>query len=141
MSAKKEDKVENSKFSGSAYNYSDVDELIGKPTEKQYINRNKEVATDVDRKTKALVVQLIGRFDSTYILYSYVVDGVEYAFLWETYYDESHRGRGGSSKSAWYDNVMPGDEFEIKYSSGDPRKHYIKDKKMKFDGALFAGKK
>jgi hypothetical protein len=141
MKKEKNNPVAESKFNNSGFNYRDLDRLLTTPMEKRYYNYNKKTKEIVDRESEATVIQYTSRFDSTYILYTYIVDGKEYAFLWETYYDETHRAYSKNSKSEWYDDVHQENAFKIEYASADPKKHYVVDKNLKFDGALFAGKK
>jgi len=139
-SMKKNSKAANSKFNNNAYTYHDLDKLNASHGKDCYINYNRETKRDAKIETDATFVQSITRYDSTYLLYSYMAGGKEYAFLWETPYDEMHRAYG-KKNSTWYDSLNEGYVFRIRYDAGDPRRHFIPGEKIKFDGAVFAGKK
>jgi hypothetical protein len=80
------------------------------------------------------------RYDSWYITYSYVVGRTEYAFIWETYYDELHRAYSG--EKVWYDALGDGTHFTIKYYDKDPRLHIVTAKKfLKLTEPCFVGKR
>jgi hypothetical protein len=80
------------------------------------------------------------RYDSWYITYSYIAGTYEYAFAWETYYDEIHRAYSG--KSAWYDAIGQGSHFTIKYYSKDPKLHHVTAKGFsKLERPFFVGRK
>ena len=80
------------------------------------------------------------RYDSWYIIYSYIAGKVEYAFYWETYYDELHRAYSG--EKVWYDVLGDGTHFTIKYYDKDPKLHVVTAKKFsKLTDPCFVGKR
>jgi hypothetical protein len=81
------------------------------------------------------------RYDCTYICYSYVVAGVEYAFAWETYWDETHRGYSGDAP-LWYDALGPGVRFKVRVSPSDPKLHIPAETRFEnLTNPIFVGQK
>jgi hypothetical protein len=70
----------------------------------------------------ARVRRWAARYDDWYLIYSFIAKDGEYGFGWETYWDETHRGYSG--EKAWYDILVTGAVFPVKYLSSDPSVHY-----------------
>jgi len=132
--------IETSMFNGNKFTYRHLDKVIAKLPQNSYINKNSAEKKEATVKTTATFIQSLTRYDSTYLLYSYMADTVEYAFLWETPYDETHRSYSRMA-ATWYDQLEPGMKFPVYYNQSDPRQHCVVDKKIKFDNAMFIGKK
>lgn len=80
------------------------------------------------------------RYDWWFIMYSYSVGQTEYAFLWETYYDEIHRAY--SKETVWYDALRDTTYFMIRYNPKAPEEHYVTAIKFKeLINPTFVGKK
>jgi len=60
-------------------------------------------------------------------LYCYTHGNERYYFGWQTPYNEVHRGFSKTGPAMWYDEIRPGDTFEIKICDKDPVKHYLND--------------
>ncbi|MBK6696168.1 MAG: hypothetical protein IPG50_28815 [Myxococcales bacterium] len=73
------------------------------------------------------VARVVGYFsqwsDDTYLVYSFVVRGREYAFAMETYFDETH-ARGGGEPRVWYDEAGPGTTSIVSYGRA-PEDHWF----------------
>ncbi len=65
---------------------------------------------------------MVSDCDHWFLAYSFFVREVEYAFLWETPYDEIHRKHAGVK--AWYDAVGTGTCFTVNHVETDPTRHY-----------------
>jgi hypothetical protein len=105
-----------------------------------YIADTEKAKDKADRWTLAKGWNWVSRYDSWYIPYTFFAGKYEYAFIWETYYDELHRAY--SNESVWYDGLGQGTYFTIRYYNKDPRLHYVdaaryKDLKL----ASFVGKR
>ena len=125
---------------GPRTRFSDSDYREAIAAEKhEYIDTEK-VSRAAGEEAEATCCGWKTRYDCTYICYSFFAEGAEYAFAWETYYDETHRGY--SNERVWYDELTQGVRFKVRYVKGDPRLHFPADKRFEsLTNPLFVGKK
>lgn len=65
---------------------------------------------------------MVSDCDHWFLAYSYFIGDTEYGFIWETPYDEIHRGF--SKVRTWYDDCGSDTYFTIGYCSKDPKLHH-----------------
>lgn len=100
----------------------------------------KKAMGKADKGTLARFHAMVSDCDHWFIAYSFFVDDTEYGFLWETPYDEIHRGY--SKVRTWYDDCGCDTYFTIAYCSKDPKLHHPTVKKCKdLVNVSFIGKK
>jgi len=82
-----------------------------------------------DKEGLARFHAIVSDCDHWFLAYSYFIGDIEYGFIWETPYDEIHRGY--NKVKVWYDDCGSDTYFTIAYCSKDPKLHYPTVKKCK----------
>ncbi|MBN2154077.1 MAG: hypothetical protein JW839_21655, partial [Candidatus Lokiarchaeota archaeon] len=83
---------------------------------------------------------MVSDCDHWFLAYSFFSGGSEYAFLWETPYDEIHRKYAGVG--TWYDAVGTGTCFTVEHVAADPACHRSTAPAVPMSaGVYFIGKK
>lgn len=78
-------------------------------------------------EAEALLYGVVGYADETLFLYGYCVGKMEYCFLYDTPWDELHRGMMGTGPREWYDDLEMPRAFRMRYSLSEPRQHEVLD--------------
>jgi hypothetical protein len=89
----------------------------------------KKAMAKSDKEGLARFHALVSDCDHWFLAYSYFIGDIEYGFIWETPYDEIHRGY--NKVKVWYDDCGSDTYFTIAYCSKDPKLHFPTVKKCK----------
>ncbi|NVJ19972.1 hypothetical protein HUW62_01800, partial [Myxococcus sp. AM011] len=74
----------------------------------------------------ALLYGVTGYADETLFLYGYCVGKTEYCFLYDSPWDDLHRGMFGGFRE-WYDDLVMPRAFRMRYSISEPKQHEVLD--------------
>lgn len=74
----------------------------------------------------ALLYGMTGYADETLFLYGYCVGKTEYCFLYDSPWDDLHRGMFGGPRE-WYDDLVMPRAFRMRYCVSEPQQHEVLD--------------
>jgi hypothetical protein len=77
---------------------------------------------------EACFLGFLSCLDSTYLMYAYQYKKTEYAFAWESFYDDSHRLHGSYDDPPWYEFIEQGQMFEIRLNPKIPEQHIVTER-------------